>query len=79
MAESNQSPYPVMIPAIIMSRGLMISMSPHDSDELTEIIERDGDEFVVMWSPETAGYAPDYRELGRFPTRTKAKAFLATG
>ena len=54
-------------------------MSPHDSDELTEIIERDGNEFVVLWSPETAGYAPDYRELGRFPTRTKAKAFLATG
>jgi hypothetical protein len=54
-------------------------MSPHDSDELTEIIERDGNEFVVLWSPETAGHAPDYRELGRFPTRTKAKAFLAIG
>jgi hypothetical protein len=54
-------------------------MSPHDSDELTEIIERDGNEFVVLWSPETAGHTPDYRELGRFPTRTKAKAFLATG
>jgi hypothetical protein len=53
-------------------------MSPHDSDELTEIIESDGNEFVVLWSPETAEHSADYRELGRFATREKAKAFLAT-
>jgi hypothetical protein len=53
-------------------------MSPYDSDDLTEVIERDGEEFVVLWSPETAEHHPDYRELGRFPTRGKAQAFLAS-
>jgi predicted nucleic acid-binding Zn-ribbon protein len=54
-------------------------MSPHKSDDLTEVIETDGTEFVVLWSPETADHCADYRELGRFPTRAEAKAFLATG
>jgi hypothetical protein len=54
-------------------------MSPGDSDELTEVIEKDGDEFVVLWSPETAEHDPDYRELGRFRSRAEAEAFLATG
>ena len=53
-------------------------MSPHESDDLTEIIERDGGEFVVLWSPETAEHEPDYCELGRFSTRAEAEAFLAT-
>jgi hypothetical protein len=54
-------------------------MSPYDSDDLTEIIEHDGSDFVVLWSPETAGHSADYCELGRFPTRARAEAFLATG
>lgn len=54
-------------------------MSPRDGDDLTEVIERDGNEFVVLWSPETAEHDADYRELGRFPTRADAEAFLATG
>jgi predicted nucleic acid-binding Zn-ribbon protein len=53
-------------------------MSPHDSDELTEVIDEDKSEFVVLWSPETAEDDPDYRELGRFPTREEAERFLAT-
>lgn len=53
-------------------------MSPEDSDELTEIILPEGDEFVVLWSPETAEHDPNYRELGRFKTRHQAKAFLET-
>jgi hypothetical protein len=53
-------------------------MSPYESDDLTEVIESDGTEFVVLWSPETAEHSADYRELGRFPTRAEAKAFLAT-
>ena len=44
----------------------------------TRFIATDGDEFVVRWSPETAGHYADYRELGRFPTRAEAEAFLAT-
>jgi len=54
-------------------------MSPYESDDLTEIIERNGGEFVVLWSPETAEHDPDYRELGRFSTRAEAEAFLASG
>jgi hypothetical protein len=54
-------------------------MSPSNSDDLTEVIEPDGDEYIVLWSPETAEDDPAYRELGRFSTRTEAEAFLATG
>ena len=53
-------------------------MSPGKSDDLTEIIIREGNKFVVFWSPETAGHDPDYRELGAFPTREQAEAFLAS-
>jgi hypothetical protein len=53
-------------------------MSPDKSDDLTEVIEREGHEFVVLWSPETAERDPDYCELGRFPTQQQAEAFLAT-
>jgi hypothetical protein len=54
-------------------------MSPFNSDELTKLVEHDGNEFVVLWSPETAEHSADYRELGRFATREEAEAFLATG
>jgi hypothetical protein len=53
-------------------------MSPSDSEDLTEVIELHGSEFIVYWSPETAEHEPDYRELGRFNTRLKAEAFLRT-
>jgi predicted nucleic acid-binding Zn-ribbon protein len=52
-------------------------MSPHGSEELTTLIERDGKDFVVRWSPETAESEPDYRELGRFATREQALEFLS--
>jgi DNA-directed RNA polymerase subunit RPC12/RpoP len=54
-------------------------MTPYESDDLTTIIEADGGEFVVLWSPETAEHNAGYRELGRFPTRAQAKGFLSTG
>lgn len=53
-------------------------MSPFKSDDLTEIILNDGNNFVVLWSPETAAHAPDYCELGNFQTRKQAEAFLAS-
>jgi hypothetical protein len=53
-------------------------MSPYDSDDLTEVIAKEGNEFVVLRSPETAGHGANYRELGRFSTRARAKAFLTT-
>jgi hypothetical protein len=52
-------------------------MSPVRSEDLTELIEHKGDEFVVLRSPDTAEHDPDYVELGRFPTRAKAEEFLA--
>ena len=54
-------------------------MSPDESDDLTTVIESDGYKFVVLWSPETAEHDPDYCELGFFPTREQAEAFIATG
>jgi hypothetical protein len=53
-------------------------MSPYKSDDLTTVVETSGDEFVVLWSPETAEHDADYRELGRFPTRAAADCFLAS-
>ncbi len=51
-------------------------MTPYRSDDLTKIVEKIGHEFVVLWSPETAEDDPDYCEVGRFPTRAQADAFL---
>ena len=52
-------------------------MTPYSSEELTTLIEEEGGQFVVLWSPETAEPDPDYRELGRFPSREKALEFLS--
>jgi hypothetical protein len=52
-------------------------MSPNASDDLTEVIELEGTEYVVLRSPETAGHDPDYCDLGRFRTLEEAEAFLA--
>lgn len=54
-------------------------MTARSSDDLTEVIEKEGNDFVVLWSPETAEHDPAYCELGRFSTRPEAEAFLATG
>ena len=52
-------------------------MTPFKSEDLTTLVEEEVGQFVVLWSPETAEHDPDYRELGRFPTREKALEFLA--
>ena len=54
-------------------------MSPYDSEDLTLIVEQEGSEFVVLESPDTAEHAPDYRELGRFPTEDQAVKFMESG
>ena len=51
-------------------------MSPSDSEDLTEIVLREGRKFIALRSPDSAGHAPDYRELGRFTSRREAEAFL---
>jgi hypothetical protein len=53
-------------------------MSPTRSEDLTEFVEQDGDEFVAVRSSDAAEHDPDYRELGRFPTRAKAEEFLSS-
>lgn len=54
-------------------------MTPYESEDLTEVIEAEGNEFVALRSPESAEHEPDYRQLGRFRTRAEAEAFLACG
>lgn len=51
-------------------------MSPFESDDLTDLVEQDGNEFVALRSPEDAEDNPDYEELGRFSSRDNAKEFL---
>jgi hypothetical protein len=53
-------------------------MTPFDSENLTELVEQNGSEFVAMRSPDSAEHDPDYREVGRFPTREKAEEFLTS-
>jgi hypothetical protein len=54
-------------------------MSPEKSDDLSTVIEPDADKFVVLSSPESAEHSPEYCQLGSFPTREQAEAFLAAG
>jgi hypothetical protein len=51
-------------------------MSPYVSDDLTDVIELRGNMFVVFRSSETAEHAPNYEEIGKFPTRKEAEAYL---
>jgi len=53
-------------------------MSPFDSENLTGLVEQDGNEFVAIRSPNSAEHKPDYRDVGRFLTREKAEEFLAS-
>ena len=52
-------------------------MEPFESDNLTTVISQQGDEFIVLWSPETAEHNAAYCELGKFPTRALAVKFLS--
>lgn len=38
-------------------------MSPYDTDDLTLVVERDGSAFIVLRSPESAGYFPVIAKL----------------
>ena len=51
-------------------------MSPFKSEDLTELVAPDGDQFVVLRSPDTAEEDPDYEKVGRFPTRAKTEEFM---
>jgi len=51
-------------------------ISPYDSDERTEIIERRGATFVMLRSADTAENSPDYAEIAAFLTMEEAQAFV---
>jgi len=51
-------------------------MTPHFSDDLTEVIERWARLFVVLRSPESAEWTPDYERMGSFPTLELAEASM---
>jgi hypothetical protein len=53
-------------------------MSPDCSQDLTEIILREGNEYLALRSPDSAGHDPDYRELGRFKSEVEAEASFQT-
>jgi len=52
-------------------------MTPASSEDLTILITKEGGKFVILRSPETAEYDPDYCELGRFSTEHQAVEFLS--
>ena len=52
-------------------------MSPRRSDELTYVIKKKNDEYVVLRSPQTAEHTPDYCEMASFRTREQAKEYAA--
>lgn len=52
------------------------SMSPLESDDLTEIIELENGRYVVYVSPVTAEDRPDYRIRGSFATHLEAQKFV---
>ena len=51
-------------------------MSPYESDDLTDVIEKRDGEYVVLRSPETAEHQPAYRKLGSFRTKKEAERWL---
>jgi hypothetical protein len=53
-------------------------MSPFDSENLTELVAQEGNEFIAIYSPRSAEHKPNYRELGRFKTHAEAEEFLAS-
>lgn len=54
-------------------------MSTCASDDLSEIITRQGDAFVVFRSPDTAEHKPYYQQVGIFSTLERAGANLDAG
>jgi hypothetical protein len=51
-------------------------MSPYDSDDLTELIEKREGHFFVYRSPESAEHDPNYEQIAKFPTLQEAEAYL---
>ena len=54
-------------------------MVPHESIDLTDIIEEDNGTFLVYRSPDAAEDSPEYELIAEFDTREAAQEFLDSG
>jgi hypothetical protein len=53
-------------------------MSPDESEDLTDVVERQGRIFVALRSPRAAEHNADYQFMGIFATRAHAEEYLAS-
>jgi len=51
-------------------------MSPHNSDDLSEIIDERNGKFIALRSRAVAEHVPDYEEIGEFLTLKEAQSYL---
>jgi hypothetical protein len=52
-------------------------MTPIESEDLTEIVQREQESFLVLRSPDDAERDPLYGEIDRFDNSEAASAYLA--
>jgi hypothetical protein len=52
-------------------------MVPYGAHELTFLVMKEADVYVVFRSPATAEHTRDYEEIGEFSTRELADAYAA--
>ena len=51
-------------------------MTPYESEDLTRIIDRRRDTFIVLRSSDNAGHEPHYEQIAEFLTEQQAEAYL---
>jgi hypothetical protein len=51
-------------------------MTPYESDDLTQIIEERGGQFIVYRSPASAEHYPNYECIAKFPTLKHAETYV---
>lgn len=54
-----------------------LNMSPHTSDDLTEVVVRETESFALYCSPETAEHQPAYRKVASFATAEEAARYFS--
>jgi hypothetical protein len=51
-------------------------IAPSDADDLTFLVIKRTRSYVVLWSPDTAERAPDYREIAEYRTLDLAETYM---
>jgi hypothetical protein len=51
-------------------------MSPYNSDNLTEVIDKRGGSFIILQSSTQAEHTPEYLEIGEYSSLEEAEAYL---